>query len=96
MGSLRFLNISELSNLIKKKEISPTEILKNTIEDIDKLESKINSFAFKDIEGAKKLALESEKRMLSNSLLSEIDGIPTSIKDLILKFLTLIISTFSL
>ena len=83
MGSLRFLNISELSNLIKKKEISPTEILKNTIEDIDKLESKINSFAFKDIEGAKKLALESEKRMLSNSLLSEIDGIPTSIKDLI-------------
>lgn len=83
MGSLSFLNISELSNLIKKKEISPTEILKNTIEDIDKLESKINSFAFKDIEGAKKLALESEKRMLSNSLLSEIDGIPTSIKDLI-------------
>ena len=49
MGSLRFLNISELSNLIKKKEISPTEILKNTIEDIDKLESKINSFAFKDL-----------------------------------------------
>ena len=47
------------------------------------LKSKINSFAFKDIEGAKKLALESEKRMLSNSLLSEIDGIQTSIKDLI-------------
>ena len=83
MGSLSFLNIGELSSLIKKKEISPTEILKNTIEDIDKLESKINSFAFKDLEGAKKLALESEKRMLSNSLLSEIDGIPTSIKDLI-------------
>ena len=39
-------------------------ILKNTIEDIDKLESKINSFAFKDIEGAKKLY----------SILSEIGG----------------------
>ena len=80
MGSLSFLSIGQLSDLIKKKEVSPIEILKNTIEDIDRLESKINSFAFKDLDGAKKLALESEKRMLSNSLLSEIDGIPTSIK----------------
>ena len=83
MGSLRFLTIKQISGLIKKKEISPTEVLKSTIEEIDKLEPKLNSFAKLDIEGAKKLATESEKRMLSNSLLSELDGIPTSIKDLI-------------
>jgi aspartyl-tRNA(Asn)/glutamyl-tRNA(Gln) amidotransferase subunit A len=83
MGSLRFLNIKQISNLIKKKEISPVEILKETISNIDKIEPKINSFAKLDLDGAKKLASESEKRMLSNSLLSEVDGIPTSIKDLI-------------
>ena len=59
------------------------EILKETISNIDKIEPKINSFAKLDLDGAKKLASESEKRMLSNSLLSEVDGIPTSIKDLI-------------
>ena len=83
MGSLRFLNIKQLSNLIKKKEVSPVDILKETIENIDKLEPKLNSFAHLDIEGAKKLAAESEKRMLSNSLISDLDGIPTSIKDLV-------------
>ena len=83
MGSLRFLNIEQISNLIKKKEISPVEILKETISNIDEIEPKINSFAKLDIDGAKKLASESEKRMLSNSLLSKVDGIPTSIKDLI-------------
>ena len=83
MGSLRFLTIKQISGLIKKKEISPTEVLKSTIEEIDKLEPKLNSFAKLDIVGAKKLATESEKRMLSDSLLSELDGIPTSIKDLI-------------
>ena len=83
MGSLRFLNIKQLSNLIKKKEISPVEILKETIENLNKLEPKLNSFAHLDTEGAKKLAAESEKRMLSNSLISDLDGIPTSIKDLV-------------
>ena len=83
MGSLRFLTIKQISNLIKKKEISPVEILKETISNIDEIEPKINSFAKLDLDGAKKLASESEKRMLSNSLLSEVDGIPTSIKDLI-------------
>ena len=83
MRSLSFLSIGQLSDLIKKKEVSPVELLKNTLENLDKIENKINSFAFLDIEGAKKLAQESEKRMISNSLLSEIDGIPTSIKDLI-------------
>lgn len=83
MRSLSFLSISQLSTLIKKKEISPIELLKNTLNNLEKIEKKINSFAHLDVEGAKKLAEQSEKRMLSNSLLSEIDGIPTSIKDLI-------------
>ena len=83
MRSLRFLNIKQLSSLIKKKEISPVEILKETLENLNKLETKLNSFAHLDVEGAKKLAAESEKRMLSNKLISDLDGIPTSIKDLV-------------
>ena len=53
MGSLRFLNIKQLSSLIKKKEISPVEILKETLENLNKLETKLNSFAHLDVEGAK-------------------------------------------
>jgi len=83
MKPLDFISVSELSKLIKNKEVSPTELLDSTLKKIEKLDPILNSFAFLDIEGAKSLAKESEKRMMSNSLLSELDGIPTSIKDLI-------------
>ena len=83
MKSLNFLNISELSNLIKSKEISPVELLKQTLDNLEKVEKKLNTFAYLDIKGAQKLAKKSEERMLSNSLLSKVDGIPTSIKELI-------------
>ena len=83
MKPLDFISVSELSKLIKNKEVSPTELLDSTLKKIEKLDPILNSFAFLDIEGAKILAKESEKRMMRNSLLSELDGIPTSIKDLI-------------
>ena len=83
MKPLDFISVSELSKLIKNKEVSPTELLDSTLKKIEKLDPILNSFAFLDIEGAKILAKDSEKRMMSNSLLSELDGIPTSIKDLI-------------
>ena len=83
MKPLDFISVSELSKLIRNKEVSPTELLDSTLKKIEKLDPILNSFAFLDIEGAKSLAKESEKRMMSNSLLSELDGIPTSIKDLI-------------
>lgn len=83
MKSFNFLSISKLSNLIKKKKISPVELLKQTLDNLEKVEKKLNTFAYLDIKGAQKLAKKSEERMLSNGLLSKIDGIPTSIKDLI-------------
>ena len=83
MRPLDFISVSELSKLIKNKEVSPTELLDSTLKKIEKLDPILNSFAFLDIEGAKILAKESEKRMMSDCLLSELDGIPTSIKDLI-------------
>ena len=83
MKPLDFISVSELSGLIKKKEVSPKEILDNTLRKIEKLDPILNSFAFLDIKGAKVLAEQSEKRMMNGELLSELDGIPTSIKDLI-------------
>ena len=62
MKSLNFLNISELSNLIKSKEISPVELLKQTQNNLEKVEKKLNTFAYLDIKGAQKLAKKSEER----------------------------------
>jgi hypothetical protein len=67
MKPLDFISVSELSKLIKNKEVSPTELLDSTLKKIEKLDPILNSFAFLDIEGAKILAKNSEKRMLNNN-----------------------------
>ncbi|RZO91152.1 MAG: amidase [alpha proteobacterium HIMB114] len=82
-NSLDFKSVLDLSTLIKSKELSPVELLNHSISRIDALEKKLNTFASLDIDSAKQMAKASEERALKGSLLSELDGIPTSIKDLI-------------
>jgi aspartyl-tRNA(Asn)/glutamyl-tRNA(Gln) amidotransferase subunit A len=82
-SSLDFKSVKELSSLIKSKELSPIELLDYHISRIDALEGKLNTFASIDIDEAKLLAKASEARAAKGELLSDIDGIPTSIKDLI-------------
>lgn len=82
-SSLDFKSVKELSSLIKSKELSPVELLDYHISRIDALEGKLNTFASIDIDEAKLLAKASEARAAKGELLSDIDGIPTSIKDLI-------------
>ena len=82
-SSLDFKSVKELSSLIKSKELSPVELLDYHISRIDALEGKLNTFASINIDEAKLLAKASEARAAKGQLLSDIDGIPTSIKDLI-------------
>jgi aspartyl-tRNA(Asn)/glutamyl-tRNA(Gln) amidotransferase subunit A len=82
-NSLDFKSVKDLSSLIKSKEISPVELLNFHLNKIESLEGKLNTFASLNISAAKEMSVASEKRALKGELLSEIDGIPTSIKDLI-------------
>ena len=82
-SSLDFKSVKDLSALIKSKGLSPVELLDFHLNKIEKLESRLNTFASLNIDAAKEMSKESEKRALKGQLLSDIDGIPTSIKDLI-------------
>ena len=44
MNKLDYLSTSELSNLIKNKEISSEELVRYTLDEIKSKDSKINSF----------------------------------------------------
>lgn len=78
-----FATVSDLSGLLERKEISPTELLTDTLVRIDKLEPILNTFAFLDTDGAQAAAQAADKRQRDGKRLSTLDGIPTSIKDLI-------------
>ena len=78
-----FSTVSELSVALNKKVLSPVELLNDVLRRLDALEPVLNMFAALDVDGARADALAAEKRQMRGALRSPIDGIPTSIKDLI-------------
>src|SRR5215218_2954236 len=75
---------SDLVHLFRTKQASPVEATRAALARIDKLNSKFNAFCVVDHERALADAKASEARWMKGAPLSAIDGITTSIKDLIL------------
>ena len=79
---LLFKSGKELKKLIKKKEISPVELTKLSLNRIEETEPKINAFFSIMHEQAISKAKEIESKVLKNEELGLLGGLPTSIKDL--------------
>ena len=71
-----------LVNLIKNKEISPVEVIENTIKSIEKRNPSINAFVFYGFDEAREKAKTAEKLILKGDDLGLLHGIPVAIKDL--------------
>lgn len=83
MTSLAFSTLSSLSTAIENLDLSPVELLDDVLGRLDVLEPKLNMFAALDVASAKAEARAAETRQVKRARLSALDGIPTSIKDLI-------------
>lgn len=77
------LTIKELSEALQKGEVSSVEITSAHLNQIKKVDSEINAFLAMN-ESALKEAENSDKRRKEGKTLSEFDGIPVGIKDVIL------------
>nr|WP_330393521.1 Asp-tRNA(Asn)/Glu-tRNA(Gln) amidotransferase subunit GatA [Anaeromicropila populeti] len=75
------LTAVELGKKIKAKEISVVEATKAALDQIEKLEKKLNSFVTVDAEGALKRAEEVQKLIDDGTLTSPLAGVPVAIKD---------------
>ena len=77
-------NISALNlvNLIKNKEISPVEVIENTINSIEKRNPSLNAFVYFGFDEAREKAKIAEKLILKGEDLGLLHGIPVAIKDL--------------
>lgn len=83
MTGFAFATIAELHNGFRTRAFSPVEVLADVFRRLDTIEPQLNMFAHLDPEGAKAQASAAEARMMRGALLGPLDGIPTSIKDLI-------------
>src|SRR5690348_3104138 len=77
-------NAPQLSAAFAAKKVSPVEVATALLSRVKKLDSKVNSFCLIDEGTTLDQAQASEERWLKGAPLSPLDGVPVSIKDLLL------------
>lgn len=77
------LNISELSQLIQSKKISPVELTSATLQHIEALNPEHNAYVTVMAEQAMQTAHSAEKAILAGDYKGPLHGVPLSLKDAI-------------
>src|SRR5438105_1081050 len=81
-NDLSFLSISELSELIRARKISPVEITRTTLDRIEKLNPKLNAYITVTSDAAMKSAKEAEAEIQLKKWRGPLHGVPIAVKDL--------------
>ena len=82
--SLAQMTATQLLPLFRKKELSPVEVLKSVFERIDALGERYHPFCYLDRADAMAAAKASESRWLHGNSMGLLDGVSTTVKDLVL------------
>ena len=76
-----YLSIGELSRLIKEKKVSPTEIVKECLKRIERINPTLNAFITVTAEQALQQAEEAEAEIKNGNWKGNLHGIPVAVKD---------------
>ena len=80
-AEIPFLGVAELSELIRKKEVSPVEVTEAYLERIDNLDFKFNAYLTVCRQQALDQAKEAEAAIARGEYLGPMHGIPVAVKD---------------
>lgn len=80
MSELTFLPAVSMAEQIRKKKLSPSELVDAHLARIEKLNPKLNAFVQVDTEGARRQAHAAEDAVARNESLGPLHGVPISIK----------------
>jgi len=83
-GDIAFMSAHQLIERYRKKELSPIEAAQALFARLDELQPKLNAFCIVDRDGAMAAARASEERWRRGAPQGPLDGVPVTIKDLVL------------
>lgn len=72
-----------LTNCFASGELSPVDVVQATLERVEEMNPSLNAFAVIDHDGALAAARASEERWRRGATRSPVDGVPTTIKDIV-------------
>ena len=82
-AELAFLSIADLSDLIRRKEVSPVEVVDNALQRFDRLDGQLNSAITILTKEARATAQEAEREVVAGHWRGPLHGVPVGLKDLI-------------
>ena len=77
-----YASATELAALIRRRAVSPVELLDAVIERIERRNPSLNAFVYTNFDQAREQAREAERELVSGAPLGPLHGVPTAIKDL--------------
>src|ERR1700758_467852 len=80
---LAYVPAHELAVRIRRRDLSPVEIVDAFIRRIEARNPSLNAFVFLDFDGARKRAKEAERAVMAGELLLPLHGGPSALKDLL-------------
>lgn len=83
-ASTEQMTATQMLQLFRKKELSPVEVLQSVFNRIDALAERFHPFCHLDRDAAMAAAVASEARWLRGDPMGLLDGVPTTVKDLVL------------
>jgi aspartyl-tRNA(Asn)/glutamyl-tRNA(Gln) amidotransferase subunit A len=81
---IAYTSATSLLDLYRKRALSPVEVTSLLLDRLEALQPKINAFCIVDRDGALAAARASEQRWTRGGKLGPLDGVPVTIKDLVL------------
>ena len=81
---IAYLSAAELASAYRAEKLSPVEVAEALFARLDDLQPKLNAFCVVDRNGAFAAARASEARWRAGTPLSPVDGVPATVKDLML------------
>jgi amidase len=80
MNEINFLSATAMAEQIRAKKISPVEIVNSHLEQIERLNPRLNAFVQVDSDAARKAAREAEIAVMRKQRPGPLHGVPVSIK----------------
>ncbi len=79
---IAWLSAVEMAEAVRKKKLSPVEILEAVLSRVEQVNPKINAIVTLDREGAMQRAREAEREVMAGEELGPLHGVPVTLKDL--------------
>jgi amidase/aspartyl-tRNA(Asn)/glutamyl-tRNA(Gln) amidotransferase subunit A len=80
---LAYVSASELAARIRRRDLSPVEVVDAFIRRIEARNPSLNAFVYLDFEGARAKAREAEGALVAGERLGPLHGVPSALKDLL-------------